>query len=214
MVCFVPLKFLASFRHPNLVDDRHFSSVYHILGACGILTLHAANLETKIGLPVLTWNAFEQSNQMMWSIFDQHLFSIGFTNVVEYMESRKQFLMAMKCSPTRSKWLRNEAEWNVKIHQRLAHSNLSSLISFIDGASLMQYQFPAHTVEESWCQKYPFFGSNISSCGAGHGFDPDITDIPPSAFFVQHSTLVNGGRGVFTTQPIAKNSTIALGACV
>jgi hypothetical protein len=184
------------------------------LGTCGILVLHTANVETRVGFPILTQNAFEQANERMWSIIDQHLFHVGFTNLADYTENRKQFLMAMKCSLTRSKWLWNEAEWNVKIHQRLIPSNHSSTVSFIDGATMMQYQFPSRNVEESWCRKDPYAGANTSLCGTGHGFDPEIADTVASGFVVQRSTAVHGGRGVFTTRPITSGSTIALGACV
>ena len=134
--------------------------------------------------------------------------------MVDYMEEAKKFLVVMKCSQSRSKWLWNEAEWNLKLHQRLVPSYLPTTVTFIDGASIMHYQFATRTVEESWCRKYPITGSNTPTCMNGHGFDPDIMDTPSSSCVVRHSNEVNGGRGVFTTVPIAEGSTVALGSCV
>lgn len=176
--------------------------------------MHAATIEAIEGLPTWSQNAADLAHKKVWSIIDQHLFGIGFTNVVDYAEGRENFLLVMKCSQTRSNWMWNEAEWNLKIHQRLVESNRSSIDSFIDGATIMPYQFPSRTVEELWCRKDPYAGTNTSSCGNGHGFDPEIANTASSAVVVQQSIAVNGGRGVFTTQPIAQDSTISLGTCV
>jgi hypothetical protein len=140
------------------------------------------------------------------------MLDIGFSNLVDYIEEQRKFLLVMKCSQTRSKWLWNEAEWNVKLYQRVVPTSLP--LFFIDGASMLQYQFALRTVEESWCRKYPLTTVNTASCLTGHGFVPEISDVPLSTFVIQPSKAVNGGRGFFTTQPIASGSTIALGACV
>ena len=171
-----------------------------------MLVLHAATIASSNILPSISnQNAAEKANQKLWKILDQQLYDIGFTNMVDYMEEVKKFLVVMKCSHSRSKWLWNEAEWNLK---------LPTTVTFIDSASIMHYQFATRTVEESWCRNYPIAGSNTHTCMNGHGFDPDIMDTPSSSCVVRHSNAANGGRGVFATKPIAEGSTVALGSCV
>jgi hypothetical protein len=58
-----------------------------------------------------------------------------------------------------------------------------------------------------------YSSTDVQSC-TGHGFDPDILNVPVASLIVQSSSVANGGRGVFTTQPIAKGSTIILDDCV
>jgi hypothetical protein len=199
------------FRYPNLIDSNNFGSIYRVLGTCGILALHASNIETTDNLPISTRNTVELANEKVWSILD-FLYEIGYSNLVDYMEEQRKFLLVMKCNQTRSKWLWNEAEWSVQLHHREIPTKF--LLSFIDGASILQYQFPLRTVEESWCRKYPVTRMETSSCLTGHGFDPEISDNPLSTFVIQPSKAVNGGRGFYATQAIVNGSTIALGACV
>jgi len=72
----------------------------------------------------------------------------------------------------------------------------------------MQYQFPTRVVEHTWCL------GKSEICGNGHGFDPEISNVPVFSFEVKPSAIANGGRGVFAKEFIPKGSLIGLEECV
>jgi hypothetical protein len=76
----------------------------------------------------------------------------------------------------------------------------------MDGASMMQYQFPSRVAEVTFCRGH--------ACEGQHGFDPELVNFPVSAFEVKPSVVANGGRGVFAKVFVPKGSLIGLEDCV
>jgi len=138
--------------------------------------------------------------------------SFGFESIVSYEESHGRFIeswgfvVAMKNSGSRSNWFRNEAELNIQIFKRVL---VPAELLFFDGATMMDYQYPSRIEEEIWCRD-----KWNGECGTGHGFDPFFPNLPHTDFVVQPSTVVKGGRGVFSTKFIPKGSMIGLEECV
>jgi hypothetical protein len=180
------------------------------LRECGILISRSDEAITWNDLPISLINTAGPNHKKLF-LFIEVLNQIGFKNVVEYMETQKQFVVAMKCSQSRSNWVWNEAEWKMKMYRRLLRTNATNL-SYFDGASMMQYQYTTRLVEDAWCrhQSPPLVTNADAKCSTGHGFDPEILNVPVSSFEIQPSRLAHGGRGVFTTQAIPKGTSLFL----
>lgn len=150
-----------------------------------------------------------------FSSFLTLLQAAGFESILDYDEAHVRFgnswsfLIAMKDSDTRANWFINEAEMELEIYRRTVKTkNGKSPIVFFDGASMMHYQFPSRIVETTWCLGHE------EECADGHGFDPEVSNIPVSSLEVRASVAAPGGRGVFTTTFIPKGSLIGMEECV
>jgi hypothetical protein len=138
----------------------------------------------------------------------------GFESIIDFDEGHARFmgqwcfLLAAKDSDARTTWFSNEAELQLAIHQRILRRSTDGKLPlrFIDGASIMQYQFPSRVAETLFCRG--------DSCEHQHGFDPQLMNFPVSAFYVKPSTVANGGRGVFAKVFVPKGSIIGLDDCV
>jgi hypothetical protein len=115
----------------------------------------------------------------------------------------------MKDISSKSTWMKSEPEIALSVRQRMV-STLSgkSPLKYFDGATMKTYEFPERVMEDKWCAQHPEW------CGNGHGFDPEITDIPRSLFEVDYSKIAKGGRGVFAKTFVPKGSYIGLEECV
>jgi hypothetical protein len=140
---------------------------------------------------------------------------VGFESIVDYEEAHGRlvdiwaYVLVMKDSESRANWFMSEAEITLKLQKRsMRTKNGEFPFHYFDGATMMQYQFSSRVVEEAWCRDKP------EACNNGHGFDPEILNIPRSAFEVKQSVIAKGGRGVFATEFIAKGSHIVLEECV
>ena len=143
------------------------------------------------------------------------LAKVGFQSIVFYQGSGGRFggpwgfAVVMKDWDTRSNWFRSSAEVDLQIHRRTLRTTKSAFpFHFFDGASMMKYQAPSRKLESAWCQIYP------QNCLDGHGYNPELENIPASAFEVKPSVIAKGGRGVFAKQFISKGSVVAMDDCV
>ena len=148
-----------------------------------------------------------------FATFLNGLKQFGFESIIEFDEGHARFmgqwsfLLAAKDSDARTSWFSNEAELQLAIHQRMLRTNDGKLpLRFIDGAAMMQYQFPSRVAEITFCRS--------ESCEHEHGFDPQLLNFPVSAFEVKPSAVANGGRGVFAKVFVPKGSIIGLDDCV
>jgi hypothetical protein len=142
----------------------------------------------------------------------------GFQSLLDYAVQdnavTKSVIVALKDSDSRAQWFQNEAQFNLALATRLIPSSSANMPLYFDGATMMQYQFTSRIVEEAWCRRRtgrnPIMGNDYKWCQRGHGFSPDLVNIPRSHLSVRPSTVANGGRGVYSTQRIAHGSTVAL----
>jgi hypothetical protein len=159
----------------------------------------------------------------------QYLERAGYPTIVDYIvhdggtsrlltrHSSSRFVVAMKNSDSRARWLRNEAEIKLDIARRSHHIPSRESVFQFDGATMTQYQFTSRVVEEAWCAAVVGQPSDDESannkkwCADGHGYNPDtVTNIPASSLAVRPSRVANGGRGVFTTEFIRQGSALAV----
>jgi len=148
--------------------------------------------------------------------FTDGLDAAGFESVVGFEEAHGRFeggawsfIVAMKDWDTRANWFRNPAEWNTQIGPRLLRTKNGELpLRYFDEASVVNSRSPSRSVEDTWCRKYP------KECKGGHGFDPELVNIPVSSFEVKPSVIAKGGRGVFAKELIPKGAVIGLEECV
>jgi hypothetical protein len=139
----------------------------------------------------------------------------GFQSINVYTESHGRFdtpwkyFVGMKDFSSKSTWMKSEPEIALAVRQRTV-STLSgnSSLKYFDGATMKTYEFPERVMEDKWCAQHR------ESCGNGHGFDPEIPDIPRSLFEVDYSKIAKGGRGVFAKTFVPKGSFIGLEECV
>lgn len=159
--------------------------------------------------------ASHQNVDNQFECFIDGLAKAGFESLLQYVEAHGRFLapwtfvVAIKDSDLRARWFRNEAQIQLDILERSLLSTLGDLpFQFFDGATFMGYQFPNRIVEEQWCR------SHEEECGVGHGFDPFLLDQKQSSYEVGRSSVANGGRGVFATKDISKDSYLGIEDCV
>jgi hypothetical protein len=199
-------------------------AVETILGECGLLVCHIGKAETMQNLPlsyIQSRNAtstattnpdtppnIDDTNRWVLLIDTlQHM--TGFQNIVDYNEHDEKFVVGMKCKQCRANWIWNPALFQIQMAKRMSTTSYND---FFDGPAMIQYQFPSRIVEEVWCRDD--YDDNDDSFCRGHGYDPEIVNVPVSSLIVNTSLVANGGRGVFTTQPIQKGSYIIVDDCV
>ena len=202
---------------------------------------HTGRAETMRNLPVSLLNTvrtLHDSSNRWVAFIDALHHHTELANIVDYSEGHEKIVIGMKCHRSRAHWIGNPAVFQIRMAQRIQPG--VEMMLWWDAATMMQYQFPSRIVEEVWRRNhhchhhslnmagmdqnehkntnddddnYYYSRDDIDSC-TGHGFDPEIINVPVSSLFVKPSLVANGGRGVFTTQFIAKGSTIILDDCV
>jgi hypothetical protein len=139
-------------------------------------------------------------------------YTVGPNNGMDYTDYAKSFVVAFKDSDSRAQWFQNEAQVDLALRTRMVipNSDTDAVPLYFDGATMMQYQFTSRIVEEAWCNRRRNTMGKDVWCQRGHGFSPDLVNVPKSSLLVGPSTVANGGRGVFSNQSIALGSTLAL----
>jgi hypothetical protein len=176
------------------------------LGESGIFVAQVGEDENMDDLPA----SFNPNNPLL--VFLDGLETFGFESIIEYSESHGRFIeswgfiVAMKDRDSRSNWLRNEAEINLEIMKRITPT---TPLAFFDGATMMNYQFASRITQEIWCRD-----KINGECSTGQGFDPFVSSMSHTLFTVQPSTVNKGGRGVFATQFVPKDTVIGIEECV
>ncbi len=192
-----------------------------------MLVRHTGPAETMRNLAVSflrsAGNEHETTNRWVTFIDVIHQ-SAGFQNIVDYNERNQKIVIGLKCRQSRADWIWNPAVFQIQIAKRMTHhvvADKSGDNFHFDGPSMVAYQFSSRTVEEVWCRSKwavtgidDYYESGDDTSCTGHGIDPEIINIPLSSFIVSTSVVANGGRGLFTTQKIAKGTTIVLDDCV
>lgn len=111
------------------------------------------------------------------------------------------FLVALKSYESRAEWYSNEAEMNIRLHQRILRSESS--LKVFDAPTMMKYQIPPKPVETAFCRE------SVEECV--YSFDPDLVNVPYSDLAVAQSTMgENSGRGIFAKEDIPKGATIGV----
>lgn len=140
--------------------------------------------------------------------------ALGFESIVDYSDAHANpdymkplsFVIALKNRDNLGNFFMNQAEQSMQISKRtIQKATGESPFVYFDGASMMPYQFTSRIVENLWCSL-----RNDDYCRKGHGYNPELTNFPISAFSVKESTVANGGRGVFASEFIPKASFIGL----
>lgn len=155
------------------------------------------------GLLLLQAEQADTSSKFLWveELKDEDEYDI----IKEYSHGDTNFLMAMTDEAYLGQWFANEAEVNLKIHQRV-----SSPLPHFDGTIMQSYQYPNRIVEDQFCEDHP----EVATCKQGHGFDPSRTLVPLSSFEVKLSTVQNAGRGVYLTHDAEEGAYIFVDGCV
>jgi hypothetical protein len=214
-----------------MLNPVFLTAIDTVLGECGLLVTHIGPSETLRNLPISYLRTIHSDrlanvdDTNRWVLLIDALQHIkGFVNIVDYNEQHEKFVVGMKCKQCRANWIWNPALFQIQMAQRRTNHHHNdddddgTLLStppplhFFDGPTMIQYQFPSRIVEEIWCRDD--YDNNDSSFCRGHGYDPDIVNVPLSSLVVGTSLVANGGRGVFTTQPITKGSYIIVDDCV
>ena len=112
------------------------------------------------------------------AIFTSLLKKYGFKSVDMYEESHGgflgtwSFLIASKDVKERTtRWDSNPAIFDLELQSRLTATNdgLESSLRFVDGATVMGYQFPPRTLQNTACRSCP----TLSFCSEIVGLDPE-----------------------------------------
>ena len=191
-----------------------------------MLVCHTGPAETMRNLPVsfLRNAGNEHGKTNRWvALIDMIHQSAGFQNIVDYNEKSEKIVIGLKCRQSRADWIWNPAVFQIQIAKRMTHHGVADKSGdnfHFDGPSMVGYQFPSRTVEEVWCRNKwkvtgidDYYESDDDISCTGHGYDPEIINIPISSFIVNTSVVANGGRGVFTTHKIAKGTTVLMDDC-
>jgi hypothetical protein len=119
-----------------------------------------------------------------------------------------QFMVAFKDFETKASWFTNEAQINLKIHQRsIPTVDGTPPFKYFDGASMMEYLFPSKTSEIVYCRRNP----TPAGCDKGHGFEIDRIEFPIDDLYVGPSSLgEKAGRGTFTSRDLPAKSYVGL----
>lgn len=178
-----------------------------LIASAGISTYDMATGVSQVlkddGLLLLQVEQADTSSKFLWveALKDEDEYDI----IKEYSHGDTNFLMVMTDEAYLGQWFANEAEVNLKIHQRVP-----SPLPYFDGTIMQSYQYPSRIVEDQFCEDHP----EVSTCKQGHGFDPSKTMVPLSSFEVKLSTLENAGRGVYLTHDAEEGAYIFVDGCV
>ena len=118
----------------------------------------------------------------------------------------RSFLVALKSPESRAEWYSNEAEIDIRLHQRIGRTKS---LEFFDSPTMLKYQVPSKAVENAYCQ-----GDGDDSkrewC-ENRGFDPELMNVPLSDLAVGKSTMGEfSGRGLFAANDIPRGRSIGI----
>lgn len=112
----------------------------------------------------------------------------------------RSFLVALKSYESRAEWYSNEAEVNIRLHQRIRRSET---LKFFDSPTMMKYQIPPKPVETAFCHE------NVEDCE--YSFGPDLVNVPYSDLSVGQSTMGEySGRGIFAKEDIPEGAAMGV----
>ena len=121
--------------------------------------------------------------------------------------TRRSFLVALKSYASRADWYSNEAEVNIRLHQRI-NKDITSL-KFFDAPTMLKYQTPSKAVETAYCRGGD--GAREEECKELGALDPQLSNVPVSALSVGQSTMGEySGRGLFAIKDIPEGTLIGL----
>ena len=115
-------------------------------------------------------------------------------------ESRS-FIVALKSYASRADWYINEAELEIRLHERISRA---ATMKFFDVQSMLKYQLPSKAAELVYCRSG---NKDREDKCKSRGFDTDF--VPLSSMTVGKSTMGEySGRGLFATEDIPKGRAI------
>jgi len=117
-------------------------------------------------------------------------------------ESRS-FIVALKAYASRADWYINEAEIEIRLHERISRA---ATMKFFDVQSMLKYQLPSKAAELVYCRSRSGDKDRKDKCKS-RGFDTDFAKL--SSVSVGKSTMGEyAGRGLFATEDIPKGRSI------
>ena len=120
----------------------------------------------------------------------------------------RSFIVALKSQESRAEWYINQAEVDIRLHQRIGRTNT---LDFFDSQTMLKYQLPSKAVETAYCQGVQGDEDYRKWECEQRGIDPEVQNVPLSYASVGKSTMGEySGRGVFATKDIPKGRTIGM----
>eukprot|EP00984_Skeletonema_dohrnii_P005852 scaffold2067_cov75-Skeletonema_dohrnii-CCMP3373.AAC.2 len=181
-----------------------FSSYFNCLNDDGVLVLNTDTIITHKD-PALGIGRLNDLGRVT-----DFLGEVGYESVHLYQDESssndfgaRSFLVALKSAESRADWYSNEAEVNIRLHQRISRSESLGF----DSPTMLKYQTPPKAVETVFCRD-----SNVKAdeCGI-RGFDPEVVNVPYSDLSVGQSTMGEySGRGIFAKTDIPKGRAIGM----
>jgi len=182
-----------------------FSSYFNCLNDDGVLVLNTDTIITHKD-PALGIGRLNVLGRVM-----DFLGEVGYESVHLYQDESssndfgaRSFLVALKSAESRADWHSNEAEVNIRLHQRIGRAESLEF----DSPTMLKYQTPPKAVETVFCLD----DSNVKAeeCGI-IGFDPEVVNVPYSDLSVGKSTMGEySGRGIFAKTDIPKGRAIGM----
>jgi len=182
-----------------------FSSYFNCLNDDGVLVLNTDTIITHKD-PALGIGRLNVLGRVM-----DFLGEVGYESVHLYQDESSSndfgahsFLVALKSAESRADWYSNEAEVNIRLHQRIGRSESLEF----DSPTMLKYQTPPKAVETVFCLD----DSNVKAeeCGI-RGFDPEVVNVPYSDLSVGKSTMGEySGRGIFAKTDIPKGRAVGM----
>eukprot|EP00934_Nitzschia_sp_Nitz4_P004298 Nitzschia sp. Nitz4//scaffold42_size132992//58165//61027//NITZ4_003394-RA/size132992-augustus-gene-0.112-mRNA-1//-1//CDS//3329551703//4288//frame0 len=194
-----------------LYDGGPFlKSLPNAIGEKGILVAQMGEA------PLMQQPAEEHSVNKNRVKFMRSLVDLGFQSIRDYeighggFESPWQVTVSFKSLQTKGNWFADTALVDVKMRSRLIPTKDGTTpLRYFDGATMKLYMFPSRTSEIVFCRGSE--PSKLAECQSGHGYNPQLPNVPTSDLEVRPSALgINAGRGLFTKRDIAKDSYIGL----
>eukprot|EP00984_Skeletonema_dohrnii_P005145 scaffold1814_cov156-Skeletonema_dohrnii-CCMP3373.AAC.1 len=174
-----------------------FSSYFNCLNDDGVLVLNTDTIITHKD-PALGIGRLN-----VLGIVTDFLGEVGYESVHLYQDIARSFLVALKSAESRADWYSNEAEVNIRLHQRIGRSESLGF----DSPTMMKYQTPPKAVETVFCLDS---NAKAEECGI-RGFDPEVVNVPYSDLSVGKSTMGEySGRGIFAKTDIPKGRAIGM----
>eukprot|EP00523_Entomoneis_sp_CCMP467_P007398 CAMPEP_0168734392 /NCGR_PEP_ID=MMETSP0724-20121128/8790_1 /TAXON_ID=265536 /ORGANISM="Amphiprora sp., Strain CCMP467" /LENGTH=837 /DNA_ID=CAMNT_0008781495 /DNA_START=111 /DNA_END=2624 /DNA_ORIENTATION=- len=118
------------------------------------------------------------------------------------------FDIAFMSYEAKANFYAEEAMVNVRLAKRALPTKSGEFpFYYMDGATMMEYQYPNRIDEDAFCDQEP----KPKSCASGKRFyDPDVPNIPVSELEVRQSTVPNAGKGVFFKNDAKAGAYLAL----
>ena len=131
----------------------------------------------------------------------------GYKSIHVYEDVNFLFLSAFMSQSTRADWYSNEAELNIRLHQRIRKNNKP--LHHFDAATMMRYQMPSAVVETAYCRGAE--GAKAKECEDFRGINPKWSNTPVSGLSVRQSQMgEHSGRGLFANIDIEQGQCIGL----